>query len=112
MKQAYTDSFLSDNEKAALQQFMASEVMYEAVKKVILTGVYYNGTLRPDQPADPARNFTLALSMAQDLSGNERLGEVLRAQTEGVRLVEVGFSALANYKPEELEKVAKENPAR
>lgn len=104
------DAILSDNEKAALKQFVASEVMFEAVKKVVLTGPYYNGTLRPDFPADPTRNFTL--QFGSRLSTEDR-GKLLIAQEEGVALVEQGFVNLKTcFKEEEKPKAEKKNEAR
>lgn len=95
------DHVLSDVEKDLLITFMAKPVLVEAVKKVVLASVYFNGTLRKDEPADPARNAALSLAFNSLAAvSNENLGADIRALTEGVRLVETGFSKLDKFKSE------------
>lgn len=108
------DEVLSDQEKLAIQMFMDNEVQREAVKKVLMFGVYHNGTLRKDQPADPLLNFTLGLvSNAAELKMSDAdLGSQLRAAWEGVQFVELAWSMMSSYKKDAPEKSKKENPAR
>ncbi len=117
MNDKFIDSFLSPSEKAAVEKFASDEVMFEAVKKVVLADVYYRGTLRKVVPAEPITNF--ALSLAINRTGkttNEQLGEDLAAVTEGCRLVETGFKRAKGLAPVQEEGKSSEkktpNPAR
>jgi len=67
-----------------------------------LSGVYFNGTLRKGESADPSRNFALSL-VVQALTNNEgisneALGADIRGAAEGIRLVEIGFAQLDKFK--------------
>ena len=65
---------LKDVEKAQVERFYNNEVMREAVKKVLLAGVYQSGTLKEGKPADPTRNA--AFSLVSNVPGisNDQLG--------------------------------------
>lgn len=113
MKQSYLDSMLDDNEKKAVAQFVSSEVMTNAVKKVLLAAIYYNGTFREESVLNPLYNaaFTLVAYKKEQKLTNEQIGEDLSALYEGVNALEAGFSALGQFKPEE-EKAEEPNQAR
>lgn len=99
MDQQY-DLFLNEIEKTELQTFASNPTMLEAVRKVVLAGVYFNGTLAPGQPAQARRNFALSNPMAKGTEmTDEQLGQAVRAQAEGVRMVEVGFAEIEKLKP-------------
>lgn len=89
--------FLSDIEHERIVSFYNDAVMREAVRKVILAGVYNNGVLKPGEPADPTKNFALSLAFAKGDYSNEDLGADLRAVAEGIRAVEQGFNELSKY---------------
>jgi hypothetical protein len=110
--QDYLDSILDDAEKAQLEYFMENEVMREAVKKVLLVGIYGNGTLQKGKRADPLRNFALGLASNQGELPNEILGQQLRAAWEGINSLELAFSTLAKYKSTPERSVPKSNQAR
>ncbi len=113
MKKDLLDKILNDNERLAIQMFVDNEVQREAVKKVLLAEIYYNGVLKEGEAADPLRNFTLGLvSNLGDRLRNEALGEQLRAAWEGINMLEVAFNQLSIYKREDEPKKAKDNPAR
>ena len=42
-------SYLSDHEKQSIEAFCNNKTMYNAVKKVILSGIYEQGTLKKDE---------------------------------------------------------------
>lgn len=99
----FSDKILNPVEQAEVQKFVENQTMFEAVKKILLAGIYFNGTLRAGEPADPTRNFTLSLVARSAQNGeqfftNEQLGQDLRACSEGIRLVESGLKSLENYK--------------
>lgn len=107
----FMDKILNDIERDALASFMAQPTMVEAVKKVLLAGVYFNGTLRQGEPADPLTNFALSTAFRTGAS-NEDIGADIRAAAEGIRAVESGFSSLEEYKVVVEPSVDKSNPAR
>jgi len=102
---------LNEFETAQLEKLLDNPVLCEAIRKVFLFGIYYNGTIQKGLPADPTRNFTLALAFQKDVS-NEHLGADLRACTEAIRMVEMGFKELSRFKKEEEVKKEEPNPAR
>jgi len=106
----YTDSFLNETEKELLSLFYENEIMREAVKKVLLAGIYQNGTLKPGEPAKPVYNAAFSLVANRD-ANNEQIGADLRAMWEGVRVVENAFNSLSEYK-KEAPKPEISNPAR
>lgn len=104
------DEILDDNEKLAIQMFYDNELQREAVKKVLLAALYYNGVLLKGQKACPTMNFLLAIAGRRDIS-DEQMGREARTAAEGVAALENGFDNLASYMKEELLK-PKKNPAR
>lgn len=108
----YLHSILSDLEKKKVQQFYDDDVMREAVKKVLLVGIYDNGSLKKGQHADPRRNFILSLANPEESLPDDILGQRVRAAWEGVNALESGFSVLADFKEPVTPKDGKENNAR
>jgi len=88
--------FLSDVEKEKVSSFVKDKTMLEAVKKVILYGVYENGTLKRDQSADPTKNFLLSLAFDPKYT-NEELGADLRAAGQAIVMVEKGLGKLEMF---------------
>src|SRR5450759_4044310 len=91
---------LNDVEKAAVQKFVEFETMREAVKKILLFGLYNNGTLKPGTTADPLQNASFGLVSHSPETSNEHLGAHLSAMWEGVRLVENALYNTAEFKKE------------
>lgn len=95
--------YLSKVEQDKIAAFNHDKVLFEAIKKVILKGVYSQGKLEPDKPANPMLNAALGM-VAQTQNGvisNEELGADLRAFFEGAKMVEIGFTELAKIKNKE-----------
>lgn len=97
MPKDVTDQVLSDVEKAALTSFADNAVAFRAAKKVLLAAGYFNGTLRADQEPDPTRNAALTLAFEKGFS-NEQIGQDVRALSEAIRLVDLGFKQLEKFK--------------
>ncbi len=112
MKRDFLDEFLNDAEKSAVQQFYDNELMREAVRKVLLFGVYNNGVLKKGKPANPLLNFALGFVSNRPEFDNETIGAKLRASWEGINFLEIAFSNMAKYKKEEEKVVDNKNPAR
>lgn len=109
LSKQFTDSFLNDFEKSELQRLVENKVLLGALKKILLSGVYYNGTLEAGVTPNATRNFALSFVATKEET-NETLGARLRASSEGVQLVELGFQMLDQYgyvEPQEEKKVNK-----
>lgn len=106
---------LNDIEKSKIIAFNNDPVMKEAVKKILLAGLYENGTLKPGESADPLKNFALTRVFKSYITGipvtNEELGADLRASAVGIKLLEGGFDEIAKFKEETPKEAEKENPA-
>lgn len=107
-------TYLSEREVKAVQKFLLDERMKEAVKKVLLSGVYFDGMLTPDKPADPLKNFALAAftTPQSSLLTQEQKGAKLEAIINAISMIETGFRELEKCK--EVETPVKEviNKAR
>lgn len=106
--------YLSEKEKTSVQKFLLDPVMREAVRKVLLSGIYSDGIMSPDKPADPLKNFILGTVTRQgnELLPDAEMGAKLRAIINGVSLVESGFKELEKLKPVESPLGNKVNRAR
>jgi hypothetical protein len=91
---------LSDLEIAKIQTFCADEIMYEAVKKVILQSIYIQGVNIPDKKSDPLKNgaFSMVSLSTNNPIPDEVIGQQLRAQWAGVNALENGMRELKNIK--------------
>lgn len=107
----YVKGLLSESEQAEVDAFVRNDKLFEAVRKVLLVPVYNNGTLKPDERANPSRNFMLSITNRRELS-NEQLGEQARAIGEAVTLIEIGFSYLKILKVEDKKVEDNTNKAR
>lgn len=103
---------LSDAEKAKLALISEDEVTKAALRKVFLFGIYYNGIMEAGKDPEPTMNFALSLMGASRQLPNDQLGQVLRAQMEGISQVEAGFKQLDSFKPVIIDTTTKENKAR
>lgn len=99
-----------------IQKFLENPVMTEAVKKVILSGVYRDGRLQAGESADPMKNFILGFANPRgDMNPpikmpDAELGSQIRAVFYAVSMVESGFAELDKCKrvvPEEEKKINK-----
>lgn len=106
----YTETFLNSIEQAELNKFADNKTMFEAVKKVLLAGVYFNGTLRPGEDANPQFNF--AVNLGDEQRTNEQIGAENRAQAQGIRTVITGFKEIESYKTKDTKDVDNKNPGR
>lgn len=88
--------YLSPMEVEEIQKFLENTRMREAVKKVILSGVYIDGRLEEGKPADPLKNFMLGtLGQQHNLMNDDRhLGAMTRSIINAISMVESGFGAL------------------
>ena len=94
------NNILTDQEIAKIEQFTTDAVMYEAVRKVLLSGIYSHGTIQKGFVHDPLKNgaFSLVSLAPRNPIPNEILGEQLRAQWAGVNALENALTELKAIK--------------
>lgn len=82
-----------------LTQFNANPRMKEAVKQVLLAGIYENGVIKEGEMHNPMMNWAMSLVFSgDDRINNEQLGAKLSALAEGLRFVESAFDKIGDYK--------------
>lgn len=106
----YADNYLSEIEKELVGIFYANEAMREAVKKALLVRLYYHGTIRKDEKADPHINTALALANHGELT-DEQVGQRVRIMRTAIDIIERAFNTMSRFRPEE-EKGRTENSSR
>ena len=103
-----TTDILNQIEKEKLIAFTEDKVMFEAVRKHLLSGLYNPGVLRPGVPADARTNWAFQLVWDRSPQSmprtTEELGADLRAMVRGIQLVEGAWNELSNLKPQEAPK--------
>lgn len=87
---------LSELEKSKLKLVTSDKVTMEAIKKVILSCIYFDGTLRKEGLPEPLKNFCLAIA-SEPRQTNEEIGARMRASLAGVQLLETGFKELEKF---------------
>lgn len=106
--------YLNDLEIEKVAAFYKDEVMREAVRKVLLAGIYYNGTLVPGVAANPAQNFVLQYAFLVEMQNvpvsDAELGSDVRAEVKAIRKVEQAFGELAKATPPVPTKPKQEKP--
>lgn len=106
--------YLSDKEKIEIEKFVGNKVQFEAVRKILLAGIYFNGVIVPDEPHDPSMNFALTQVFTALINGHpiddKDIGENIRAQAAGIRLVETGFKKLSEVETDKKEDGGKGKP--
>ena len=93
--------YLNEQEVLEIERFCANEVMFEAVKKVILQHIYSQGVMAKGKKHNPLKNRALVLVDAEVT--NEKLGSKLRALWEGVNALEGGYAELTKIKSKKSE---------
>ena len=108
-------NYLSERETIELTKLVENPVCLEAMKKILLAPVYDQGVLKGSD-AEPTKNFALQKAMSalqvNPSIDNESLGEDIRANTQAIRLVELGIEELNNFKPITIKTPKKVNEAR
>lgn len=91
---------LTDIQKIKIETFCNDREMYEAVKKVVLSGIYEHGTIQLGYTPNPLENaaFSLASIAVQNPIPDEALGQHIRGMWAGVNSLENGFNKLKNIK--------------
>ncbi len=92
--------YLTELEIEKIEAFCKDEVLFEAVRKVILQSIYTHGTVKLGYKPNPLYNgaFSLAsLSMTNPIP-DEIVGQHLKAMWAGVNAMENAFKDLESLK--------------
>lgn len=92
--------YLSELEIQKVEQFYQDEVMREAVKKVLLAGIYSHGVIAKGFKHDPLQNaaFNLASQAITNPIPDAELGANLRGMWAGVNYLHNAFKELSRIK--------------
>ena len=108
------DNILNEIEKNELSKFAENPVMLNAVKKILLRGVYFDGTLKAGEKPEPLKNFLLSIiSKSMDIAqSDEKIANDLKAICMGIQVVEFTFKELEKFKKEKPSERNQDNPGR
>ena len=97
-----TKDFLTDLEIAKIEAFCSDKAMYEAVRKVILQGIYTHGTVKKEGIVNPVVNgaFSLASLAMENPIPDEQLGAHIRTMWAGINAMKNAFDTLDTIKQE------------
>ena len=93
-------NYLTDLEKVKIETFCKDTEMYNAVKKVLLQGVYTHGTVQLGYEPDPLTNaaFNLAALAITNPIPDDMLGQNIRGMWAGVNAIKNAFDSLDSVK--------------
>lgn len=107
----YIAIILNDKERDLVRKFVDNDKMREAVRKVILAGLYHQGVLEPGKKPMTNRNFAINKLSNNPNMTNEETGAEIKISWKAISLLEMAFSDMSILKtPEPSEE--KLNPAR
>lgn len=92
--------YLTELEIEKIENFCKDEVLFDAVKKVILQGLYTHGTIQKGYPAQPLKNgaFGLASVSMNNPIPDEALGQHIRSMWAGLNALENAYNDLKTIK--------------
>lgn len=93
-------NYLTELEVKKIEAFCADTEMYDAVRKVILQGLYSHGVIKQGKEHNPLQNGALNLVAVstQNPVTNEILGEHIRGVWEGLNALESACNTLKSIK--------------
>lgn len=88
--------YLTDQEIKKIEAFNTDKVLVEAIRKVLLQGLYTHGVLKKGQKHNPLHNaaYRLAGLALENPIPDELLGQHIRGQFAGLNSLENAFSEL------------------
>ena len=101
------EKYLSEVEIVKIETMCKDEVLLEAVRKVMLQGLYTHGTLQAGVVADPLKNGALALAAVSTNNPipDEQLGQHIRGVWAGLNALENAFNDLKRIKSKKADDV-------
>jgi len=93
-------NYLTEIQIEKIEKTCQDAELMDGIQKVLLSAIYTQGVLQKDKPANPLHNFSWALAevAVNNPVTDELLGQNLRGQWAGVRLLEIGFQELKSIK--------------
>lgn len=90
---------LTDEEKDLVANFNLNTKLKEAVRKVLLQGIYENGVIIKGNGHDSRINWALSLAWSKESEEKsvEEIGKKFLAISEGIRFLETAYDKLNNY---------------
>ena len=108
-------NYLSEQETIELNKLVENPICLNAITKIMLSPIYDQGVLK-EGDIEATKNFALQKAMIalqnDPKIDNATLGEDIRANTQAIRLVELGIKELDNFKIIITKKPKKVNEAR
>ena len=100
-------NYLTESEVLKIEKFCEDKEMYEAVRKVLLQGVYTQGTIQKGHTPNPLENaaFNLASLSVTNPIPDAELGANIRGMWAGVNYLKNAFDSLDKIKSKEDEPV-------
>lgn len=101
------EKYLNDLEIEKIEAFCKDTVLLEAVRKVMLQGIYTHGTLQKGVTPDPLQNGALSLASVSTTNPipDEMLGQHIRGIWSGLNALENAFTSLTSIKSNKGEEV-------
>lgn len=95
-------NYLNDLQKAKIEAFCADEEMFNAVRKVLLAGIYEHGTVQAGYEPNPLENgaYSLAAIAVGNPIPDEVLGQHVRGQWAGINALKNALDRLTSIKTE------------
>jgi len=92
--------YLTDLEIVKIETFVADKEMFEAVRKVLLQGLYTHGVVEKGHSHNPLLNgaFSLVSLSVNNPIPDEIIGQQLRAQWAGINALKNALDMLENIK--------------
>lgn len=87
---------LTELEKDSIEAFCKNDVMHGAVQKVLLQGLYLQGTIQKGYEVDPLQNgaFGIASQAFNNPIPDAEIGASVRAQFAGLNYLKNAFDSL------------------
>lgn len=91
---------LNDTEIVKIEAFVKDRVLFDAVRKVLLAGLYTHGTVQKDFIPNPLINgaFSLVHLATENPIPDEIIGQQLRAQWAGINALKNAYDKLSEIR--------------
>ena len=104
---SYAKEALTKAQVLKIEQFCKDKEMYDAVRQVLLAGLYTHGVVRKGEKHNPLVNgaFALVALAGTNPIPDAELGAHLRGQWFGINALESAFNTLSKIKSEKVENI-------
>lgn len=102
---------LDDAECQQLEALNENPTLLNALKKILLHKIYYQGVLKPGSDPDPSLNWIMTLAAREDMT-NEHLGADIKGRVFGVKIVNSAFKEIEKFRKVVVNNKYKINEAR